>query len=98
MKKIGRAFNHLEDLVLFHGSDGVNEAIHHINEIIQDSSHVRMKWDGNLQIYWGREHLNGPLIMANHNAWLRNKKLDSKNDNQKEKVLKLMLCSQVSLK
>lgn len=71
MKKLGRSFNHLEDLVFFYGSDGVKEAIQHINEICNDSSSVRMKWDGGLQVYWGREYENGPLIMTGHNGWAR---------------------------
>ena len=71
MKTYGRAFNHLEDLVFFYGSAGLDEAIQHIHEIINDTSSVRMKWDGGLQVYWGREYANGPLIMAGHNGWSR---------------------------
>lgn len=74
MKKFGRTFNHLEDLVFFYGSDGVREAIKHIEEICEDSSSVRMKWDGGLQIYWGREYVNGPLILTGHNGWARQSK------------------------
>lgn len=77
MKKLGRAFNHLEDLSFFYGSDGVKEAIQHIIEICNDSSSVRMKWDGGLQIYWGRETVNGPLIMTGHNGWARGNKSTS---------------------
>jgi len=63
-KKLGRAFNHLEDLVFFHGSRGTIEALDHIREIatIEGAQSVRMKWDGNPQIYWGREKAFGPLI------------------------------------
>jgi len=32
-KKLGRAFNHLEDLVFFHGSNGTLEALAHVREI-----------------------------------------------------------------
>lgn len=74
MKKYGRAFNHLEDLVFFYGYEGVCEAITHIDEICEDSSSVRMKWDGGLQIYWGREYVNGPLILTGHNGWARGSK------------------------
>lgn len=74
MKKLGRAFNHLEDLVFFYGSDGVLEAIEHIEEICNDSSSIRMKWDGGLQIYWGREYVGGPLILTGHNGWARGSK------------------------
>ena len=73
VKKLGRAFNHLEDLVFFHGSQGTMEALDHIREIASEagSKTVRMKWDGNPQIYWGREVKNGPLVLAGHNGWSR---------------------------
>lgn len=71
MKPYGRTFNHLEDLVFFYGYDGTLEAIQHIKEITNNTSSVRMKWDGGLQIYWGREYVNGPLIMNGHNGWSR---------------------------
>lgn len=77
MKKLGRAFNHLEDLTFFYGADGAFEALRHINDINIDASTVRMKWDGGLQIYWGREYVNGPLILAGHNSWARGVKTHS---------------------
>jgi hypothetical protein len=72
-KKLGRAFNHLEDLVFFHGSNGTLEALAHVREIATEegSQTVRMKWDGNPQIYWGRETKGGPLVLAGHNGWSR---------------------------
>jgi hypothetical protein len=72
-KKLGRAFNHLEDLVFFHGSSGTLEALAHVREIATEegSQTVRMKWDGNPQIYWGRETKGGPLVLAGHNGWSR---------------------------
>jgi hypothetical protein len=72
-KKLGRAFNHLEDLVFFHGSNGTLEALAHVKEIATEegSQTVRMKWDGNPQIYWGRATRGGPLVLAGHNGWSR---------------------------
>ena len=72
-KQLGRAFNHLEDLVFFYGSDGTIEALEHLKDIANDSGakSIRMKWDGNPQIYWGREKENGPLVLAGHNAWAK---------------------------
>ena len=70
---LGRAFNHLEDLVFFYGSAGANEALEHLTDFttVEGSSSIRMKWDGNPQVYWGRETVSGPLILASHNSWLR---------------------------
>jgi hypothetical protein len=72
-KKLGRAFNHLEDLVFFYGSQGTQEALDHIKDFATDegAQSIRMKWDGNPQIYWGRETAGGPLVLAGHNGWAR---------------------------
>ena len=72
-KKLGRAFNHLEDLVFFYGSAGTLEALEHLKEVVtsEGSQSIRMKWDGNPQIYWGRDRAGGPLILAGHNGWSR---------------------------
>ena len=81
-KKLGRAFNHLEDLVFFHGSQGTIEALQHLKDIAdaRGSKTIRMKWDGAPQVYWGREVANGPLILAGHNGWLRGAKTDNPKD------------------
>ena len=78
-KKLGRAFNHLEDLVFFHGSRGTMEALEHLKEITTEagSKTIRMKWDGNPQIYWGRAEKGGPLVLAGHNGWSRGAMTDS---------------------
>ena len=78
-KKLGRAFNHLEDLVFFYGIDGTVEALEHVKEIAtqQGAESIRMKWDGNPQVYWGRETANGPLILSGHNGWARGAKTDN---------------------
>ena len=81
-KKLGRAFNHLEDLVFFYGSSGTLEALQHLKELNtqQGASTIRMKWDGNPQIYWGREKEGGPLILAGHNGWAKGAKTSSPKD------------------
>lgn len=72
-KQLGRAFNHLEDLVFFYGSQGTIEALEHLRDFAteQGGNSIRMKWDGNPQIYWGRAQAGGPLVLAGHNAWAR---------------------------
>jgi len=81
-KQLGRAFNHLEDLVFFYGSDGTIEALEHLKDVATDSGSqsIRMKWDGNPQIYWGRESKGGPLILAGHNAWSKGVAATSKEE------------------
>jgi hypothetical protein len=82
VKKLGRAFNHLEDLVFFHGSAGTLEALQHVREIATEAGgkSVRMKWDGNPQIYWGRATKGGPLVLAGHNGWSRGALTDNPED------------------
>lgn len=72
-KQLGRAFNHLEDLVFFYGVSGTIEALEHLKDIATESgaNSIRMKWDGNPQIYWGRAKKGGPLVLAGHNAWAK---------------------------
>lgn len=72
-RKLGRAFNHLEDLVFFYGTQGVFEALTHLEEISihNGAGTIRRKWDGNPQIYWGRLEPGGPLVLAGHNNWRR---------------------------
>jgi len=75
-KQLGRAFNHLEDLVFFHGSQGTIEALDHLRDIATEegAKSIRMKWDGSPQVYWGREQAGGPLVLAGHNGWARGAK------------------------
>ena len=81
-KKLGRAFNHLEDLVFFYGSRGTLEALQHLKDFATQpgAESIRMKWDGSPQIYWGREQKNGPLILAGHNGWARGAKYSNPKD------------------
>jgi len=81
-KQLGRAFNHLEDLVFFYGAAGTMEALQHIKDFAdsQGSGSIRMKWDGNPQIYWGRETKGGPLILGGHNSWSRGAKTSSPDE------------------
>ena len=83
MEKYGRPFNHPEHLVFFKGSAGTLEALNHFKEIADEKeggTTVRRKWDGNPQVYWGREQKNGPLILAGHNQWSRGVKADNQHD------------------
>jgi len=69
-KKVGRAFNHPEDLTFLNGSAGAIKALEHIKAIGKNAKGVRYKWDGAPQVYWGRDE-NGTFILTNHNGWLR---------------------------
>jgi len=69
--KVGRAFQHVEDLVLINGSSGAETAIARLSELANNPQRmIRYKWDGKPQVYWGREP-DGKFIMVGHNGWLK---------------------------
>jgi len=70
--KVGREYQHLEDLVFVKGSKGALEAADILDKLGTDSSDVAIKWDGNPTIYWGREP-NGEFVLVGKNGWGRNK-------------------------
>jgi hypothetical protein len=74
--KVGREYQHLEDLVFVDGSAGANEAADILEKLGTDSSDVAIKWDGNPTIYWGREP-NGQFVLVGKNGWGRNKSVSA---------------------
>jgi len=80
--KVGRAFQHIEDLVLVNGSAGAQTALSKLADLIQNPQQIRWKWDGKPQVYWGREP-DGKFIMVGHNGWLK-KTIDGKSQNAGE--------------
>jgi hypothetical protein len=82
-KKLGRTFNHLEDLVFFHGAEGATEALEHLRDFATENgaTSIRMKWDGNPQVYWGRAE-NGTFSLAGHNGWSRGAMANTAEDLQ----------------
>jgi hypothetical protein len=74
----GREYNHLEDLVFFHGSEGANKAADELERLGSDTSDVAIKWDGYPTMYWGREE-NGEFVLVGKNGWGRNKSTSAKD-------------------
>jgi hypothetical protein len=70
--KVGREYQHLEDLVFVDGSEGANRAADILEKLGSDSDDVAIKWDGNPTIYWGREP-DGQFVLVGKNGWGRNK-------------------------
>lgn len=68
-KKIGREFNHLEDLV-FSEPNGAARAVQVLKSIAKDSRDVSVKWDGNPTVYFGRDQ-DGTFRMVGKNNWGR---------------------------
>lgn len=70
--KVGREYQHLEDLVFVDGAAGANEAADTLERLGTDTSDVSIKWDGNPTVYWGREP-DGKFVLVGKNGWGRNK-------------------------
>lgn len=68
-KKVGREFNHLEDLV-FTEPSGTLRAINILKGLSQDARNVSIKWDGNPTVYWGRDE-DGTFRLVGKNNWGR---------------------------
>lgn len=68
-KKVGREFNHLEDLV-FTEQNGAARAVKLLRDIAQDARDITVKWDGSPTVYWGREP-NGQFRLVGKNNWGR---------------------------
>jgi hypothetical protein len=66
--RVGREFQHLEDLVFIEGSSGARFAIRLLESL--SNKNISVKWDGNPTIYWGR-NLSGEFVLSSKNAWGR---------------------------
>jgi hypothetical protein len=67
--KVGRTFQHLEDLVLIDGVAGAKNAIARLADAARSGPQaVRWKWDGKPTIYWGREP-SGQFVMTGTGGW-----------------------------
>ena len=68
-KKVGREFNHLEDLV-FTEPNGAQKAITILKDLSSPATKISIKWDGNPTVYWGRDE-DGTFRMVGKNNWGR---------------------------
>lgn len=65
---LGRAFNHIEDLVMFYGSSGALQSLSVLQDIVKNPQQIRWKWDGKPTVYWGREP-DGTFVMTGSGGW-----------------------------
>lgn len=84
-KKVGREFNHLEDLV-FTEHGGSQRAVEVLKSLAQDAKDVSIKWDGNPTVYWGRED-DGSFRMVGKNNWGREEGKSSSPEELKQFIL-----------
>lgn len=53
--KVGRAWQHAEDLIIVDGAQGALRALDELEAMADDVSDVSIKWDGSPAIYFGRD-------------------------------------------
>lgn len=70
--KVGREYNHLEDLVFIDGSEGALKAADILDKLGSNADDVAIKWDGNPTIYWGRDE-EGQFVLVGKNGWGKEK-------------------------
>ena len=80
--KVGREYQHLEDLVFIEGSKGAQKAADTLEKLGSDSSDVAIKWDGYPTLYWGRDD-DGQFILVGKNGWLKGAKAGSAKELKK---------------
>ena len=78
-KKVGREFNHLEDLA-FTEIGGAQKAIKILKDLSSPATKISIKWDGNPTVYWGRDE-DGTFRMVGKNNWGRE---EGKSSNPEE--------------
>ncbi len=66
--KIGRKYQHIEDLVLTNGFHGAMHAIERLRDMSSNGGSIELKWDGMPVVYWGRDE-KGVFHMIPKNAW-----------------------------
>lgn len=66
--KVGRKYQHIEDLVLSNGYVGGKHAVERLRDLQDQGGTVELKWDGMPVVYWGRD-TDGTFMMIPKNAW-----------------------------
>jgi len=84
-KKVGREFNHLEDLV-FTEPNGARRAVEVLKGLSQPEKKISIKWDGNPTVYWGRDD-DGTFRMVGKNNWGREEGKSSSPDDLKSFIM-----------
>jgi hypothetical protein len=84
-KKVGREFNHLEDLA-FTEANGAVKAIQILKDLASPETSITIKWDGNPTVYWGREE-DGTFRMVGKNNWGREEGKSSSPEELKQFIM-----------
>lgn len=69
-KRVGRDYDHLEDLVYTDIENGAVRATNLLKMLVNDSTRLSIKWDGAPTIFWGRDQ-DGVFMLLGKNNWGR---------------------------
>lgn len=64
----GREINHIEDLVIFFGSQGANKAINSLHQLEQNPKNITIKWDGRPAVIFGRND-KGEFVLTDKSGF-----------------------------
>ncbi len=73
--KIGREYQHLEDLLIIDGAKGGIDAVNELKHISEQPGTMNMKWDGGAAVFWGRNQ-EGNFVFVPGNQWSKGQQLD----------------------
>lgn len=66
--KIGREYQHIENLLIINGSKGGVDIVNELIEAIQNPQTLDLKCDGSASVYWGRDN-DGTFVFVPKNQW-----------------------------
>lgn len=66
--KVGRLYQHPEDLVFIEGSTGALRILKLFDSYNKNLKDISVKWDGSPTIFWGRDS-NGDFVLVGKNNW-----------------------------
>ena len=78
-KPKGRELNHLEDLVLFYGQKGAQDALEILHALLDDEQDLSIKWDGRAALFYGRDEM-GQFALGTKGNWAKGLPLRSPDE------------------
>ena len=85
-KKVGREFDHLEDLVFTDEKLGAKKIVQILKSLNSPEKRISIKWDGNPTVYWGRDE-DGTFRMVGKNNWGREEGKSSSPEELKQFIM-----------
>jgi hypothetical protein len=85
-KRVGRDYDHLEDLVYTDVENGAVRATNLLKMLANDSGRLSVKWDGAPTVFWGRDQ-DGVFMLLGKNNWGREEGRNTSPDQLEKFIL-----------